>query len=328
MPKLSIITPVYNSAAFLEETVASIQKQTFQDYELILINDGSTDGSGVLCDALAAGDERIRVIHKENGGVASARNAGLDAAVGEYIGWVDSDDLVSPVMYEILMRMADQYDADIVQCENRRNWEDLVLEMPDAIPDVTIANGLDSLRRIHGNRYTNHMVLWSKIYRRELFDEIRFTPGQVFEDDERTPKLLYSGKVNVFLDLPLYRYTFREGSVATGAKPKDVITLLSHLEERMNWFRTLDKELFEAAERFYFNWLKIRLCQEQLWDTPIYGYALNKLKQHRKLFWPIAHKYDRITLLLLYCGKPVVRWIAKNDFAPIQNIAARIRRIK
>lgn len=326
-PELSIIMPVYNSSAFLEKTIASIQAQTFRKYELILINDGSTDGSDILCEEFAAKDNRIRVIHKENGGVASARNVGLDNAKGEYIGWVDSDDLISPVMYEILMDAARQYGADIVQCENRRNWDDLVLEKPTVMPVPEVTDGLGSLRRIHGKRYTNHMVLWSKIYRRELFEGIRFTPGQVFEDDERTPKLLYNGKVNVFFDLPLYRYTYRENSIAVGQKPKDAITLLGHLEDRMHWFHTLDEELYRDARSFYFNWLKIRLCQKDLRDTPVYPYAVSKLKQYRKVFWPIAHRYDRIALLLLFCGKQARSWVADNDFAPVQNIVAKIKRL-
>ena len=120
---LSIIMPVYNTGSYLDVTVNSVLAQTYRDFELIMVDDGSTDDSGKLCDALALKDHRIRVIHKKNGGVASARNAGLGAASGEYIGWVDSDDLVSPVMFQVMMDMAEKYEADIVQCSHVRKPE-------------------------------------------------------------------------------------------------------------------------------------------------------------------------------------------------------------
>ena len=113
---LSIIMPVYNAAKYLAGAVDSVLHQTFHKFELILVDDGSSDGSGELCDALASTDSRIRVIHQANAGVAAARNVGLDAAIGEYIGWVDSDDLVHPEMYRIMLTLMEQYSADIVQC--------------------------------------------------------------------------------------------------------------------------------------------------------------------------------------------------------------------
>ena len=103
-PRLSVIVPVYQVAPYLEKCVASILGQTFSDFEVLLVDDGSTDGSGAICDALAEQDVRVRVIHKANGGVSSARNAGLDAARGRYIGFVDADDWIEPAFYEKLVR--------------------------------------------------------------------------------------------------------------------------------------------------------------------------------------------------------------------------------
>lgn len=117
MPKISVIVPVYKAEAFLERCVSSILKQTFRDIELILVDDGSPDSCPILCDNFAQADDRVRVIHKTNGGVSTARNAGLDAARGEYIAFVDSDDWLEADMYEKMIGIADNYNCDVVMCD-------------------------------------------------------------------------------------------------------------------------------------------------------------------------------------------------------------------
>lgn len=326
-PRLSIITPVYNTADYLEETVNSILAQTFSEFELILVDDGSTDGSGTLCDMLAKRDPRIRVIHKENGGVASARNVGLDAARGDYIGWVDSDDWISPVMYQTLMETAQRYDAKIVQCEYKRKREWLVLEEPVIFPEPTVFDGIGSLKRIHQGRYSNYMALWSKIYRRELYEGLRFTEGRAFEDDECVPLLLYRSDRSVFLDVPMYRYTFREGSIVISPNVENVLALTEHLETRMFWFEELDPKLFEDARAYFYRYLLNKICEKQFIGTAVQKDAVEKLKKHRLIFWPVANHYDKITILMLYCGDAMVQWVAKNDFAPIQNILAKVKKL-
>ena len=129
--KISIIVPVYKVEPYLRKCLDSIVGQTYQKLEIILVDDGSPDSCGAICDAYAARDERIRVIHKENGGVASARNAGLDAATGDYIGWVDSDDWIEADMFECLLKGAEDYDADIVVCGREDSYPDHNLSIPN-----------------------------------------------------------------------------------------------------------------------------------------------------------------------------------------------------
>ena len=121
---ISIIIPVYNVSKYLDKCVKSILLQTYSNLEIILVNDGSTDGSGVLCDELKKTDKRICVIHKPNGGLSDARNAGLDIATGDYIGFVDSDDYVEPDMFQILLENAMKYDADVSGCRYAEVYED------------------------------------------------------------------------------------------------------------------------------------------------------------------------------------------------------------
>ena len=112
-PLISVIVPVYNVEQYLPKCIDSILAQTYENLEIILVEDGTKDSSGVICDEYAAKDARIRVIHKENGGLSSARNAGMEIARGEYFGFVDSDDWIEPEMYENLMALAQKYDADV-----------------------------------------------------------------------------------------------------------------------------------------------------------------------------------------------------------------------
>ena len=112
--KISVIIPVYNREKSLKKCLDSVMGQTYKNLEIILVDDGSKDSSGVICDEYAAGDSRIKVIHQQNAGVAAARNAGLAMATGDYIGWVDSDDWIEPDMYECMLDNAQKYEADIV----------------------------------------------------------------------------------------------------------------------------------------------------------------------------------------------------------------------
>lgn len=314
--------PVYNTGACLEPTVSSVLAQTYRDFELIMVDDGSTDGSGALCDALALKDNRIRVIHKKNGGVASARNAGLDAATGDYIGWVDSDDLVSPVMFQVMMELACRHDADIVQCSHVRQPE-LLSERTEP-EQLEILGAVDSLKRIYRSHYTNALSLCTKIVRAAIFDGLRFTEGTAFEDDEVVPLLLERGQKNVFFELPLYCYVKRESSIITAPKVENIMALTVHLENRMNRFRELDEELYRLGRNGFFNYLKGKSCERVFLDTPVRQQAVTLLKKYRKAFWSDAIIYDKIALLLLYFPGGA-QWVAQSGFEPIQDVLRKIR---
>lgn len=322
---LSIIMPVYNTGDYLRDTVKSVLAQTYQDFELILVDDGSTDGSGALCDRLATEDGRIRVIHKANGGVASARNAGLNAVRGDYIGWVDSDDLVSPVMFEVMLELAQKHRADIVQCSHVRKPEELATEHSVEDP-VEILDGIGSLKRIYRSHYTNALALWSKIYRKELFDGLQFTEGTAFEDDELVPQVLERGKVCVFMEKPLYCYVKREQSIITAPKAENIMALTTHLENRMLRYKTLDQGLYELGRDHLFQYLKIKVCEKAFFHTSVQSQAVSLLRRYRKVFGANAGGYDRIALRLLYLPGGI-KWVAKTEFAPVQSVLAQIKRM-
>ena len=164
---ISVIVPVYNRKATLERCVQSLRGQTYSDLEIILVDDGSTDGSGALCNALAREDVRIRVIHKENGGVSSARNAGMEAAKGEYLMFTDSDDYVEPQMAEKLLEGIGEDDIAICGFHHHYQGRDIV-----RIPRVPGQSGEENFLSLYGQGFMN--MPWNKLYRRALagrFDE-------------------------------------------------------------------------------------------------------------------------------------------------------------
>lgn len=212
-PLVSIIVPVYNIKAYLLECVESLQKQTYPNIEIILIDDGSSDGSEIMCDELGETDSRIRVIHQANGGLSKARNTGLESARGKYVGFVDSDDWLELDTIEIMIQACENNDAEIAVCGLKRVYRDgSEVFAPTKEAVYNREEALTALFR--GAEFGDQAC--TKIYRREIFQSIRYPVGQHFEDVYTTYKLfLLSNKV-VTVARPLYIYRQRKSSI-TGA---------------------------------------------------------------------------------------------------------------
>ena len=196
---ISIIVPVYNVERYLAACIDSVLRQTYKNFELILVDDGSTDHSGEICDRLAKTDSRMRVFHKKNGGLSDARNFGMKYAQGDYITFIDSDDAVSPRFIEILLLESLKNSADIVQCQFALREE--LLETGSG--KSAVYRGADGFRQflMIGEVYVSS---WCKLYRRELFDDISFPYGRINEDVCTTYKLLYRSAKTVCIDRALY----------------------------------------------------------------------------------------------------------------------------
>ncbi|GEM_PF-169264 len=210
-PDLSIIVPVYKVEPYLRQCIDSILSQTFEDFELILIDDGSPDKCGEICDEYAAIDPRVKVIHQPNQGLSVARNKGIEAARGYYLAFVDSDDWLEPDMYRILIMLVDTYDADIAECAYVKVYEDGDRGKLNFTGHIRV---VDSIKALQEFRQTNcwHVVVWNKIYRRHLWEQIRFPEGRVHEDDATTYKLYYGAARIVQIDLALINYRQRRDS--------------------------------------------------------------------------------------------------------------------
>lgn len=228
MPKISIIVPVYRVEPYLERCVESILAQTYHDFELILVDDGSPDNCGTICDAFAKRDSRVRVIHKENGGLSSARNSGLDIALGDYIGFVDSDDWVTNDMFEYLLNMIEENDCDIssvsyVLTNGTSNFKQPPIE-------IKLYEGIESLRYYLQEGMSKRIAdypVWIKLYKKELFDDLRFPRGQLFEDGATNFILLQKAKRYIKSNKIAYFY-FQDGTSITrgGFKEKDFDILI------------------------------------------------------------------------------------------------------
>ena len=210
-PLLSIIVPVYDVERYLPKCIDSILAQTFTDFELILVEDGSPDNCPALCDAAAARDARIRVIHQKNGGLSAARNAGLDAARGEWIGFVDSDDYIAPEMYEALYKAVQSTGADLALCDYAEVNETGALCPP---MHISLAEQVFTGRELLKNA-TDTMIqpAWNKLYRRAIFAQLRYPEGKLNEDLFLIPEVCLRIQKAVVVPKAL-----RGGSIMSGNK--------------------------------------------------------------------------------------------------------------
>ena len=218
MPLISIITTVYDAKDYLPRTIRSILAQTLTDFELILVEDGSPNGCGELCDEWAAKDSRIRVIHKPNGGPASASNAGLDAARGQYIGFVDSDDLIAPDMYEKLYRALTEAGCAMAGCNARCiNEQDQKVERTVSAALCGRQDALELFRDVFQNGGMYGMLCWNKLIDARLFEGLRFDTTLLYGDDCNILHKIYDGQQIVCLPDELYFYRERAGSLTAAA---------------------------------------------------------------------------------------------------------------
>lgn len=211
---ISIIIPVYNIEEYLRRSIESVQKQSYRKLQIILVDDGSTDQSGAICDEYAAGDDRIQVIHKKNGGLSDARNAGLTVATGEYIGYVDGDDWIDEGMYREMYDACMQYQADIAVCRYKTVSGDNVTDgSSHAVIPLTQEETLD----IYVNERPQYIIfnsVWSKLFKRELVKDLIFPVGKNSEDILYTTHAFCRMQRCVYLDTAYYNYvTAREGSI-------------------------------------------------------------------------------------------------------------------
>ena len=245
-PMISVIVPVYNVSKYLDRCMQSLVDQTYRNLEIILVDDGSTDNSGVLCDLWAEKDSRIRVIHRKNNGLSQARNTGLDAATGEYITFVDSDDILSPHLCQVLYNSMGG-SADISICDAEHIFED----KPYAFSVTDRQVIMTAQEAIHQLWYQKSFLpsAWGKLYRRELFEDNQFTVGRIFEDIDIMHELFFDAKRIVYNRSRLYGYVHRAGSITTKAFcPRDLDILL--VADKILTFTEDKPQLRSAAEAY------------------------------------------------------------------------------
>lgn len=236
-PLISVIVPVYNVEPYLDRCVNSLVSQTYKNLEIILVDDGSTDASPKMCDNWAEKDKRIRVIHKNNGGAADARNAGLDLATGEYIAFVDSDDWIDLNYYEILYKQLIQSNAQIAASGVILSYDDHE-DMTRYAQKAGIYTPEEALQTIQNNAGFL-AVAWNKLYEKNIFQKMRFPCGVLYEDEFVIYRLMSRANRLVLCSEVYYHYQQRHGSVMTENAvdcEKQKIVLEAYIE-RISFFK-------------------------------------------------------------------------------------------
>lgn len=246
--KISIIIPIYKVEAFLDDCVQSVVAQTHRNTEIILVDDGSPDNCPAMCDAWAEKDNRIKVIHKANGGLSDARNAGLDIATGDYISFVDSDDWILPKMYEKMLLVMQLEHADICACNIRSCYQNHEEEW--GCKEYIVGNSKQILDMLYSD--TKYPVsAWNKLYKRECWKDLRFPVGKICEDAFTTYRLVHNAERIVQIPEAFYCYRIRPQSIMTSTFS------IKRMDEEEAWrvnyqfIKTHYPSLYKKAFRFY-----------------------------------------------------------------------------
>ncbi len=266
---ISVIIPVYNVKYYIRECLDSVLAQTYSELEILLVDDGSTDGSDRICDEYAQNDARIRVIHRKNGGLSVARNTGIHESRGEYLSFVDSDDAVSPVFIECLYNMCVESGSDIAICGIK------VAGGKDGVKMDSLLSGsaaydcqVDRESSVKGcdiKEYTsrelldlfynpdmhhNIVVAWNKLYRREIIADIRYPEGVVYEDESTTHAFIYNSQKIAYTEAKLYFYRKRPGSITTSKFSLKRLDVLEAYKRRRQFYAEHDEKIYEVREEY------------------------------------------------------------------------------
>lgn len=236
---ITIIVPVYNVEQYLQNCVDSIINQTYTNLEILLIDDGSQDRCGEICDEYAKKDGRVRVFHTENRGLSASRNLGLREAKGEFIGFVDSDDWIEPEMYDVLLRKMKETDADICVCGY---WSEGVsstiqFHYPDAL-----YSGKEALTALIHGKIGNYT--WNKLYKRDVFEGISFPIGRLYEDVDTLCEVLSNSSSVAVLDTVKYHYRQRADSITNSHSGKNLVDYADAYLARLKYLEKQQPQVF------------------------------------------------------------------------------------
>lgn len=250
MAEISVIVPVYNVAGYLEKCVESILCQTYGDFELLLVDDGSTDGSGELADSLATSDDRVRVFHKSNGGLSDARNYGVKFAKGRYITFIDSDDWIEHNYLEFLYSAVVDNDADISTCYYNKCVGDRRYSWQEPSDEIVVMDGKEALLSLLYHERIN-VSAHGKLYKKELaMSGIEYPVGKHYEDVDTTWRFIAATRKVAVGQLPLYNYVMREGSIVHQVSDS-IFDRVELAESAYSGLLAMgDGEIAAAAERY------------------------------------------------------------------------------
>lgn len=284
-PLISIIVPVYQVEAYLDRCMESLLAQTYENLEIILVDDGSVDRCPIICDSYAEKDRRVHVIHQKNAGLSGARNAGIEAADGEYLAFVDPDDYVSRDFIRTLYELLEETECAISQCRFAYVQGEPLRGTKDR--DYHVYRGESLMEQLYGaeEEATCFVVAWNKLYRKELFAKIRYPLRRIHEDEATTYLLFHEGKKLAFTERILYGYYTENTKSITAVFSRKRLQWLTAQEERILFFRengydrlipAAYRKLCDACITFYLR------CTEEVEDrTALQKDLMESLKRYR-----------------------------------------------
>ena len=339
--KISVIVPVYNTEKYLRKCVDSILAQTFTDFELLLIDDGSTDNSGKICDEYALKDNRVKVIHKENGGVSRARNLGIDNAQGEYLSFIDSDDYIRPDMYAELVAVADKYNVDLAVSDIELNGRILTNKTPaerklekQEIHDTVLPYFTQS-NNTGAGAYTTMLIKRSVL----IENTVRFYEDFAFQEDLMFVINVYANISSMYyLPKTFYEYTTHSTGLYASYRKKDG----ENFVKARNIILSLIKKYYIAIDVLNFNtgylynisWFTFRTLRlkdkeekNQLIDTVL---TANETKDACEYLKDNAASFDRRIATAIYNGKIkraiwLIKFVYSGKAAKLQKFIAKLR---
>lgn len=318
--KVSVIIPVYNVQDYLARCIDSVVTQTHHDLEILLVDDGSTDASGDICNKLARQDQRITVIHKENGGLSDARNAGLDAMTGDYVTFIDGDDYVHPRFVELLLRTINSTSSDIAVC----HWQELDegqhpkavnINTPPLASDCKLFTRAEALKSIFYQQELTHSAC-SRLFDARIFSDIRFPQGMLYEDLAIIYPIMNKVERVALIEPAMYYYMHRSGSITStvSLKRTHVLKILDDLENQVS---QQEPSLLPAVRSRHlsacFNMLRIMPLNDPAWQ-PTKKLCIDYTKKMRKLCLldKEVRIKNKIAIILSYLGTPLLLLIVNR----------------
>lgn len=298
-PLISVIVPVYKVEPYLRRCVDSILSQTYTNLEIILVDDGSPDKCPAICDEYAKTDKRVKVIHKENGGLSDARNVGMAAASGEYLIFVDSDDWLENNAVETLSGLSRKYDAQIVIGGMQRvedGTDRIIKSDADGSSKEIVMSNIQAMEDF----FENGCAAWARLYRKEIHDKILFPAGEINEDEAIVLKLLERCKSIVRTNQVIYNYRCRPESITTSEFSEKKLAWYRHCKDNLEWVNEHHPELEPYAAK--------RLCNSVMWSLTEIALLDNYQKEWLNELQSCLNQYTKLFLdLYRSCRKEKVR---------------------
>lgn len=314
--RISVIIPIYNTEEYLEECIASVKGQSYRNLEIILVDDGSTDGSAKICDRYAEEDGRIKVVHKKQGGICSARNCGLDMATGDYIAFVDSDDYILPDMYAVLLEHAVDTGAKLTMCSYRMFDEKGYREDGDGGGNVELLDRMTALRVLHTKQRISMIVPWNKLCRAELFEKIRCPEGRSIDDEFVNYKLLWNSDKICYVDRAFYMFRQRESSNTHTPSLRKYLDYMDALIERHQYFAGVIADGRFMQEDALF-------CMEELCNVHFKDCSQEQLKYYHREY---VKMYEECAKKSSLKAKKRIRYFAAARFSGIMTVAWKMKK--